>query len=90
MTVKELIHELQKCEPAARVFMGYDGNIVVSESDEVIVVTQEEYDSHTRLHPSHCLFLSHPRQRARFMVFSKTRRCCDSGTVGGEVTDGNA
>jgi hypothetical protein len=35
MTVKELIAALSKQDPNARVFMGYDGNVVVTESDEV-------------------------------------------------------
>jgi hypothetical protein len=35
MLVKELIEQLQKMNPDARVFMGYDGNIVVTESGEV-------------------------------------------------------
>jgi hypothetical protein len=31
MKVKELIQELQKRDGEARVFMGYDGNVVVTE-----------------------------------------------------------
>ena len=35
MTVKELISKLNKVNPDARVFMGYDGNVVVTESGSV-------------------------------------------------------
>jgi hypothetical protein len=31
MKVKELIAELEKINPESRVFMGYDGNVVVTE-----------------------------------------------------------
>jgi len=42
MTVKELIEQLQKVNPDARVFMGYDGNVVVTESGEVEEIKTEE------------------------------------------------
>ena len=35
MKVKELIEQLQKTNPDARVFMGYDSNIVVTEPNGV-------------------------------------------------------
>jgi hypothetical protein len=42
MTVKELILELQKRNGDARVFAGYDGNIVVTEPFSVISPVEEE------------------------------------------------
>jgi hypothetical protein len=44
VTVKELISELQKRDPESRVFMGYDGNVVVSESDSVVSPSEEEIE----------------------------------------------
>ena len=41
MIVKQLIEELQKVNPEAKVFMGYDGNIVVTESDSVEEITSD-------------------------------------------------
>jgi hypothetical protein len=41
MKVKELIEQLQAVNPEARVFMGYDGNIVVTEADEAEELTSE-------------------------------------------------
>jgi hypothetical protein len=41
MKVKELIEQLQTKNPEARVFMGYDGNIVVTEPDSVEAITSE-------------------------------------------------
>jgi hypothetical protein len=35
MKVKELIEKLQKVNPEARCFMGYDGDVVVTEPTEV-------------------------------------------------------
>ncbi len=42
MIVKELIRQLQAVNPDARVFMGYDGNIVVEESDIVEEIKSEK------------------------------------------------
>lgn len=42
MTVKELILELQTLDGDSRVFMGYDGNIVVTESSYVIAPREDE------------------------------------------------
>ena len=42
MLVKELITRLETVDGDARVFMGYDGNVVVTEPDEVVLVTDEE------------------------------------------------
>ena len=41
MKVKDLIHELQQKDPNSRVFMGYDGNIVVVEAYMVVSTTRE-------------------------------------------------
>ncbi len=41
MIVKELIEQLQKVNPEARIFMGYDSNIVVTESDMVEEIKSE-------------------------------------------------
>ena len=41
MKVKHLITELQKIDGDARVFMGYDGNIVVTEPDAVEYIKEE-------------------------------------------------
>jgi len=42
MKVAELIAELKKANGESRVFMGYDGNIVVTEPASVITPTKEE------------------------------------------------
>lgn len=44
MKVKDLIEKLQKTNPEANVFMGYDGNIVVTQPCEV-----EEIESETAI-----------------------------------------
>ena len=41
MTVEDLIRELQKVNPAARVHMGYDGNIVGTRPDSVEEIVTE-------------------------------------------------
>lgn len=41
MKVKELIAELQKIEGESRVFMGYDGNIVVTSAASVEFMADE-------------------------------------------------
>jgi len=41
MKAKELIAELQKIDGESRVFMGYDGNIVVEESGSVEYLENE-------------------------------------------------
>lgn len=41
MKVKELITELQEKDQESRVFMGYDGNIVVTEPYQVICPAAE-------------------------------------------------
>jgi hypothetical protein len=45
MKVKELIIELQKVDGEARLFMGYDGNIVVTEPSSV-----EQIESENAIH----------------------------------------
>lgn len=42
MTVQELIDQLELMPAGARVFMGYDGNIVVEESLEVEEIQSDE------------------------------------------------
>lgn len=42
MVVKELIEQLNKLNPEAKVFMGYDGNVVVEESGEVEYIASDE------------------------------------------------
>ena len=42
MIVKELIEQLKKVNPNARVFTGYDGNIVVTEPDAVEEIKSED------------------------------------------------
>jgi len=39
--VRELISQLEKSDPEARVFMGYDGNIVVTPAYEVEFMKSE-------------------------------------------------
>lgn len=41
MKVKELIEQLQKVNSDAQVFMGYDGNIVVTKAAEVEEIKSE-------------------------------------------------
>jgi hypothetical protein len=41
LKVKELIAELQKVNGESRVFMGYDGNMVVTEPESVELITEE-------------------------------------------------
>lgn len=46
MKVKDLIAELQKIDPESRVLMGYDGNVVVTESESVeFMVTERQIGS---------------------------------------------
>lgn len=42
MIVSELIDALQKLDGNSRVFMGYDGNVVVTEAHEVVSPTSED------------------------------------------------
>ena len=42
MKVKELIEKLQKVDPEARVFMGYDGDVVVTGAYDVEQIASEE------------------------------------------------
>ena len=42
MTVQELIVELQKIDGQSRVFLGYDGNVVVTESSAVEYIASEQ------------------------------------------------
>jgi hypothetical protein len=46
MKVKELIEQLQKVNPEARVFAGYDGNIVVTETGSVEEMESEDNIGH--------------------------------------------
>jgi hypothetical protein len=41
MIVKDLIAKLQQVNPDARVFMGYDGDVVVTEAREVEEIASE-------------------------------------------------
>jgi hypothetical protein len=42
MTVGELIAELQKVDKDSRIFMGYDGDVVVTEPSGVEAILSEE------------------------------------------------
>ena len=58
MKVKELIEQLQKVDGEKRVFMGYDGNVVVTEPCEVIQPDEERIEScWWRVHPGDVVIL---------------------------------
>jgi len=59
MTVGELISELQKQDKDRRVFMGYDGNIVVTEPQAVeLIVEGQVGECWWRVEPGDVVILS--------------------------------